>query len=184
MNFYQPHLITGYLIYFLIVWFFLVSLSGKGERVNLVIFFMYVVNITYIDKINLDINSPEYLLAYIEVERFLVGVDVFFGLVMYALNKDAFTKYAWKQWSLLAFVVTCHFMILWDLSISQSWLTGKFYTYFDELIIIAGLLQMWVSRDGILTAISRLQKFDYGFFVRAIRGGKLLFKRKKREIKA
>lgn len=184
MQYYQPHLIVEYLIYFLIVWFFIASIDGENRKVNLVIFAMYTTNILLLNKINLDVNSTEYFFAYIESVKFLVFIDVFFGLVMYAINKNNLTKYLWKQWGLLAFVVTCHFMILWDLSISQSWLTGKFYTYYDELIIIVGLLQVLVSRDGILTAIGRLQKFDYGVFVRVICSGKLLFKRKKREIKA
>ena len=182
MEYYQPHLILNYLIYFLIVWFFIASFSTKKSKVNLNIFIMYVVNISFLPEIKSSFDSAFYLDEYIGTVEFLVSIDVFFGLVMFASNKDK-DKYMWKQWALLCFAITCHSMILYDLTVSQSWLTGKFYTYYDELIIIIGLLQIWVSRDGIFATISRLQSFDHRIFFHGLFHHKLLFKSKKRDSK-
>jgi len=181
MEYYQPQLIVKCLIYFLVLWFFIASFSDKDKRVNLVIFAMYLFNVVTIKEIHFNINSPEYMAEYIKITRFLVATDVFFGLVMYAVNKHKLNNYVYKQWALLGFVVLCHSMILWDLTISQSWLTGRFYTYYDELIIIIGLLQVWVSRDGILNVISRVQDSGYRFRVRYIHSSKVHLPRKERK---
>jgi len=63
-------------------------------------------------------------------------------------------KTAWKQALLLAFATLCHIMII--LSIKQAH-AGFFYTWYDELIIAVGLLQMMVSYDGFINALSNLQ---------------------------
>ena len=87
MEYYQPQLIVKCLIYFLVLWFFIASFSDKDKRVNLVIFAMYLFNVVTIKEIHFNINSPEYMAEYIKITRFLVATDVFFGLVMYAVNK-------------------------------------------------------------------------------------------------
>jgi len=181
MEYYQPHLIVKYMVYFLLVWFFIILLSKKNRKTNVVLFAMYLINSFWFKEIKAEFDTVEYINEYIINKEFIAGIDVFLGLVIYALNKDNLTKYVWRQWGILAFVVTCHSMILYDLTISQSWLTGKFYTYYDELIIIAGLLQVWVSRDGILTSIRRVQSFDYNVWVRDIYSSKVHFPSKKRK---
>ncbi len=70
----------------------------------------------------------------------------------------AYDKVAWKQALLLAFAVLCHSMIIYDLTISSSLFSAFFYDFYDELIIMIGLLQMMVSYDGIVSAFSNLQK--------------------------
>ncbi len=81
----------------------------------------------------------------------------------------AFDKLAWKQALLLAFAVLCHLMIIYDLTretivggifflemIPPS-ISAFFYSYYDELIITVGLLQMLVSYNGFIRALDSLQ---------------------------
>ena len=79
-------------------------------------------------------------------------------------------KAAWKQALLLAFATLCHIMI--TLSIKNAH-AGFFYTWYDELIITVGLLQMMVSYDGFISALSNLQELllrTYHYFNRGYQG--------------
>ena len=69
-----------------------------------------------------------------------------------------FDKTAWKQALLLAFATVCHGMIIYDLTIASSIFSLFFYSFYDELIITIGILQMMVSYDGFTTALSNIRK--------------------------
>jgi len=60
----------------------------------------------------------------------------------------AFDRDAWKHLLLLTFAVLCHIMIIYRLTIEYTMLSHWFYSYYDELLILIGLSQMVVSRDG------------------------------------
>ena len=94
-----------------------------------------------------------------------------------------FDRVAWKQALLLAFAVLCHSMIIYDLTIASSIFSNVFYTWYDELIIAVGLLQMGVSYNGFTTALSNLQTLIPRFFLYSISSSKSLFTRKERETK-
>ena len=173
---YQPHLIVEYMVYFLVVWFFIASFSKGEQKINLVIFIMYLVNTWWFQPIPYDYLSTEYRDQYIANKEFLVLIDVFFGLLMLGVSMNKLNTYLAKQYAILSFAVLCHCMLLWDKTISQSFITGFFYTYYDELIIIVGILQVWVSRGGILGVIGRLQDFDYRIFIHNIRSNKTIHK--------
>jgi len=66
----------------------------------------------------------------------------------------AFDKDAWKHLLLLAFAVLCHIMIIYRLTIEYTMLSHWFYSYYDELLILIGLSQMVVSRDGFRESLS------------------------------
>lgn len=76
-----------------------------------------------------------------------------------------YDEHAWKQALLLAFATIYHSMILLYLT-TDSTLTKEivvfFYTWYDESIILIGLIQLLVSADGMANAI---------------RGAKILFRR-------
>ena len=69
-----------------------------------------------------------------------------------------FDKLAWKQALLLAFATLCHIMIIYDLTIASSIFSLFFYSFYDELIITIGILQMMVSYDGLITALGSIRK--------------------------
>lgn len=98
-----------------------------------------------------------------------------------------FDRLAGKQALILAFAILCHSMIIYDLTMTQSWFSGFFYTFYGELIILAGLLQMGVSYNGFTTAydnaLCKLQRLVSWTELHYNNLRKGLLARKKREIK-
>jgi len=70
-----------------------------------------------------------------------------------------FDKNAWKQALLLAFAVLCHSMIIYDLTIASSLMSNFFYSFYDELIILIGLLQIVASLNGYFNALRNVREF-------------------------
>ena len=76
----------------------------------------------------------------------------------------SFDKKASKQAVLLAFAVSVHTVVLYELTgqnIYFSTISTTIYTWYDELIITIGLLQMMVSYNGFINAFSSLQRLLY-----------------------
>tara|TARA_R110000851_G_C12950164_1_gene553188 strand:+ start:68 stop:619 length:552 start_codon:yes stop_codon:yes gene_type:complete len=65
-----------------------------------------------------------------------------------------YDDYAIDQSILLIFATAWHIMVLSSLLSDR---TGLFFIWYDELIIAVGLLQMMVSYDGFIHALSNLQ---------------------------
>ena len=65
-----------------------------------------------------------------------------------------FDDYAIDQSILLIFATACHIMVLSGLLSDR---TGIFFIWYDELIITIGILQIMVSYDGFIHALSNLQ---------------------------
>ena len=93
----------------------------------------------------------------------------------------AFDKLAVKQALLLAFAITCHTVIIYDLTIASSVFSNFFYTWYDELIIVVGLLQMGVSYNGFTTALSNLRELLLRTYHHFNRSYQSLFTQTKRE---
>jgi len=68
----------------------------------------------------------------------------------------AFDRDAWKHLALLTFAVLCHVMIIYRLTIEYTLISHWFYLYYDELLVLIGLTQMVVSKDGFRAALSNL----------------------------
>lgn len=67
-----------------------------------------------------------------------------------------FDRLAWRQALILAFATTCHIMVILHLINNSS--TGLvFYNWYDELIILIGLIQMAISYEGITNALSNIR---------------------------
>lgn len=144
MSFNLMHIIA---VYFLFIFVF----SEPRYRVHSAIILLFTsLNIYFELPVS---NSIE---EYIANRSINISWD---GVTAVALTMCfAFDKLAVKQALLLAFAITCHTVIIYDLTIASSVFSNFFYTWYDELIIVVGLLQMGVSYNGFTTALSNLQK--------------------------
>jgi hypothetical protein len=112
---------------------------------------MAFVNILFVDVFGL-VDS----LSYLESKAVLIKYDGAFAVCMTMfLVKD---RLACKHSILLAFAVLCHTMILWDLQITSSFVSLFFYSWYDELIILVGILQMAISRNGLNSALRGIRQ--------------------------
>ena len=85
------------------------------------------------------------------------------GLTALSLSMILFLdKVAFKQVLLLSFATLTHIMVIYDTTIESSYFSLFFYSYYDELIITVGLLQMAVSYDGLRSACVNLYRFAKG----------------------
>jgi len=69
----------------------------------------------------------------------------------------AFDKTAWRQAALLILAVITHMMVVHALSGHVTPTSRFFYSFYDELIILVGLLQVAVSYDGFVNALNNVQ---------------------------
>ena len=86
------------------------------------------------------------------------------ALIMSMMFK--FSKDAWKHALLLAFASSCHIMVILSIKNNHA---GFFYFHYHDLIITVGILQMMVSYDGFIHALSNLQELllrTYHYFNR------------------
>ena len=140
-----------YLMYVRAVYFFIVlAFSEREYRYHsAVILFFTVLNICF--EIPASTNTAEYISNR--------GVNIAWDglpaiILTYLYYKD---KLAFNMSLLLAFSVLCHTMLIYDLTIHSSFVSNLFYTYYDELIITVGILQMVISRDGITSALRNMR---------------------------
>lgn len=183
---YKPHEFIDVMIYAMILWFFIASLSSKrADNVSSVLILVWIsITALWMSKIPFDISTKEYLNAYIQKREFLVQFDAVFSLIISMFLRH--DKNAWKQALLLSFATFCHIMIIYDLSIYSSSFSNLFYLYYDELIITIGLLQMMVAYaalvDGITNASRTLQALLYRLNVNYNRICKNTLTYKKRKV--
>tara|TARA_R110000850_G_scaffold202489_1_gene328449 strand:+ start:268 stop:771 length:504 start_codon:yes stop_codon:yes gene_type:complete len=90
--------------------------------------------------------------SYIENKGVYTCLDGVTALILTMfMNVD---KTAWKQAALLSFATLCHIMVILSLINQQA---GFFYNWYSELIFLIGILQIMVSYDGFIHALSNLQ---------------------------
>ncbi len=172
---YSPSVMAGNLVYFITAWFlFILIFSDSRYRVH-----AFIIGLASI--ININTNDLVEHFTYVQDVSLSILFDGATALIltMFLL----FDKLAVKQSLLLAFAVLCHTMIIYDLTIASSIFSNFFYTWYDELIIVVGLLQMGVSYNGFTTALSNFQKLlpRIVFYSHGI--NKSLYTRKERETK-
>lgn len=145
---------TSFLLCYVLAAYFLFILAfgGGGNRVHAAIIFL-ASSLNVIFELPLSTNVAE----YVHNRNVFVLWDGATALILAMFL--AFDKIAWKQALLLAFATLCHIMIIYDLTIASSIFSLFFYSFYDELIITVGILQMMVSYDGFITALGRLQEF-------------------------
>lgn len=134
--------------YIVAPWFlFIIVLSDvKYLPHAAILFLMATANILFVDVFGMV--DP---LSYVESKYLLMWYDILISIVMIVLLK--IDKQAWKHSLILAFAALCHFMIIYDLTIHSSFISNVFYTWYDELIIMVGILQMVILSDGITNAL-------------------------------
>jgi len=86
-------------------------------------------------------------MSYIEAKQVLIKFD---GVVAVVLISFLIKYKNARRLSILAvFAVFCHAMVIHHLEIGKS---GFFYTYYDQLIVTISVLQMLVTKDGLVNA--------------------------------
>jgi len=133
-------------MYVIAAYFFIILVLGESRyRVHSAIILLFTV-------LNIVFELPESTndFEYVSNRAINIAWDGFAGLLMVCcLPLD---KLASKQSLLFAFAVTCHCMIIYDLTITSSLLGSFFSVWYDELIIVVGILQIGVSYNGFTTA--------------------------------
>ena len=139
------------LCYVIAVYFFIIlCFGGENNRIHAAIIFLASI-------LNVIFELPE----SIDMAEYIYNRKVFIlwdGATALVLSMFLmFDKTAWKQAILLVFATLCHIMIIYDLTIASSVFSLFFYSFYDELIITIGILQLAVSHDSFYTALRRLQ---------------------------
>lgn len=172
----------------LAIYFIFILLSGDSKYKKHA-FVLVVYSAVYYFMPTLDQTSLTYKESYIQdvnVSMLIEGATGFAMLL--CLPFDKLAKY---QALILAFAVMCHVMVYCKLKGDPEWIQAiayGFYAFYDELIIIVGLMQMAVSYNGIITACNNAPNQVQGlvWWVRVYSNNllKYLPERKERETKA
>jgi hypothetical protein len=139
------------IVYMMVLWFTILLFSNKNYFwCSIVILLSSLSNIIMIDVFSLTES-----MNYIDEKGFFIQIDGLAAVILTALYaKD---RLALKMSLLLVFSVLCHTMIIYDLSVNSSFVSNIFYSWYDELIIAVGILQMVISSDGITSALRNTQ---------------------------
>lgn len=172
-------MLTISIAYLVAPFFLFIIILGDREYLPhaAILFLMAFTNILFVDVFK--VLDP---LSYIQSKEILIKYD---GAIAIAMTMFLFKdKLALKQSLLLAFAVLCHTMILYKLTIHSSIISAFFYTWYDELIIMVGILQMVISRNGLISALRNVREhiLRLSFYCWCFIKGFSLFK--KREIRS
>ena len=96
-------------------------------------------------------------LEYIPALEVLIKIDAI--TVLFLCLSYKFNKFSIHQAVLLTFATICHAMLLYELTISSNYISDLFYNYYDELIILVGVLQIMAARNGIISAYTRIREY-------------------------
>lgn len=145
------------LVYIIAAYFlFILIFGGKRNRIHAaIIFTSSALNIMF--QLPLAENAEQYI--YNRNVFILWDGATALILTMFLL----FDKEAWKQALLLAFATLCHTMIVYDLTIASSFISVFFYTWYNELIITVGILQMAISHNGLISALRNAREHHQRF---------------------
>jgi len=171
--------------YIVAVWFLFLSVSNKEYRLSAAILSAGAVfNVLTVDALGLFDG-----MTYLESKFMLIKYDGALALTMALIMKK--DKHAWKHALILSFAVTCHSMIsLYLITTSQvaESMSFLFYEYYDELIIMTALLQLLVTKNGMVQGINstsrKLQSVLSRVILRASRGKVSLSAKKNGETRA
>ncbi len=140
------------IVYMMVIWFSVLLFSKKDYFLcSIIILLSCISNIVVVDLLNLTLTMD-----YFEERGFLIKLDGLTAIILTALYYH--DKLALKMSLLLAFSVLCHTMIIYDLTVHSSFFSNLFYSWYDELIITVGILQMVISRDGITSALRNIRE--------------------------
>ena len=154
------------------IYFFIIFCFGTGYRTHSFIILVSCLIGLSIPDIKGDVT--EVFIRHVNTSILLEGVTAFSLAMVLFLD-----KLAWKQALLLAFATICHIMVLYNISVSSSFISLFFYNFYDELIILIGISQMAISYNGIITALRNLREHlsGFSFSIRRFSKGLPSFKR-------
>jgi len=139
------------LMYLIAIYFFIILIFSESKyRIHSAIILTFtILNICFAQPE--ATNGAEYTLNR--------GVNLLWdGVTAWVLTRFLmFDKLAWKQALLLAFAVLCHTTIIYDLTVHSSTVSHLFYSWYAELIITVGILQMVISINGISSALRSIR---------------------------
>ena len=140
--------------YLVAPWFLFIIVFSDNKYLPhaAILFLMATVNILFVDVFGM-VDA----LSYVESKYLLMWYDILIAIFMIVLLK--IDKQAWKHALILAFAALCHFMIIYDLTIHSSFVSNIFHTWYDELIIMVGMLQMVISHNGLINALRNMRGF-------------------------
>lgn len=161
-------------VYFMIIFFFILLFFGEREyrSCSLVIFTSCVLNIMTDSPYPFGASDIEIESMFIKDTKISVLWDSL--CIFLLITSKLFSQNSGKQALLLAFAVFCHIMVAYDI-------INFFRTWYVELIIFVGILQMMVVKNGFISALIRSWKFVRGISSYICRLGEGVLERKKAE---
>ena len=140
------------IVYVMVIWFSILLFSNRNYFLCAIIILLSCLsNIIIVDSLSLTVP-----MSYIEEIGFFIKLDGLTAIILTALYLH--DKLALRMSLLLAFSVLCHTMIIYDLTVHSSFVSNLFYSWYDELIITVGILQMVISIDGITSALRNIRE--------------------------
>lgn len=165
------------------IYFLLITLLGKPEYKihSFIIFASSILAFITLPEVPKGLSDIQYTAWSAKDCGLSVRWDGATGLILVMFSN--IDKKAEKQALILVFAVVCHFVIIYDLIINSSWFTNLFYSFYGELIIVIGLLQMAVSWDAFNGTLNRISRFIDRFSSRSVDFTKSFLKQTKSEKK-
>ncbi len=187
-------IIGDYPVPALITFYFLFILLFGETRVKISAFIIFISSALILLTASYDFSVLGY---YLDTDEYVAGCKISIlwdGVVVLILSKFLLKDSdAWKQWLLLAFATLCHCMITLYLSTESSEVkeyTIFFYTWYDELIIIVGILQMAASYNGMVNGVINLSRkrlralfWIHGYCSRVIQSFSIYYRKTKKSEK-
>lgn len=118
-------------------------------------------------------NPSLYLDRYLDNMGSLITIDGGAGLVLTMFLANS--KVIVKQSFLLLFLIIVHFMVIYALTIERNIFAVFCYSWYAEITILIGVLQMVVSRDGFSGALGGIQSFIHWLGVHYYNGREAFF---------
>lgn len=147
----------------LAIYFIFILLSGDSKY-KCHSFVLVVYSAVYFFMPELDQTSLTYKESYMQDVNVSMLIEGAAGFAMVCcLPFDKLAKY---HALILAFAVMCHLMVYCNLKEDPEWIQAiayGFYAFYDELIILVGLMQMAVSYNGFITACNNASSRVQGF---------------------
>jgi len=147
------------IVYLMVPFFFILLIFGerKYKSSSFLIFISCILNIIIDEPIDQTLSDNEKLRLFILETNIAILWDSAISLIL--ITSKFFNQASGKQALLLSFAVLCHIMIVYDLTVQSYYFTYFFYNWYVELIILVGMLQMAVSYNGFMGALSGLQQY-------------------------
>ncbi len=169
----EPYLISIYLSYLLMVWFFIASILSiaaktKTALTSISLFLVWAFySFILFNRVELMDSISD-----LQLYEMLFWFDLITAVIMVMWLKDSasigfvrtlpsylrYDKLAWVYAIILLLTAVCHFVMLDDIVLlldksNSSYSPSIIYTWYDELLILGQLAQMAVASYGMVKSI-------------------------------